>query len=92
MGPANGRFAIATIRHLLDNTQALIEGTGTACVCALLVEPLVGGVRGAPEQHNKARDQEYEYRSHESHSHYPGTIAVKNQKAFFRAGVIYERG
>jgi hypothetical protein len=82
MGPADGRFAIATIRRLLDNTQALIEGTGTACVCALLVEPLVGGVRGAPEQHNKAHHQEYEYRSHESHSHYPGTIAVKTKRPF----------
>ena len=82
MGPADGRFAIATIRHLLDNTQALIEGTGTACVCALLVELLVGGLRDASEQHNKARHQKYEYRSHESRSHYPGTIAVKTKRPF----------
>jgi hypothetical protein len=92
MGPADGRFTIATIRRLLDDTQALIEGTGTPRVCALLFELLVGGVRGASEQHNKARHQEYEYRSHESHSHYPGTIAVKTKRPLFRAGDIYERG
>ena len=72
------RTPLARLLALLDSaslpssdTQALIEGTGTACVCALLVEPLVGGVRGSPEQQHKARHQEYEYRSHESHSRFP---------------------
>jgi hypothetical protein len=83
MGPAYGRFAIATIRRLLDNTHALIERAGTTSVCALMVEPKIGGIRRAPDQHNQSRNQEYEYRSHESHSTgFPGTIAIKTKRPF----------
>ena len=81
MGPADGRFAIATIRRLLNNTHALIELAGT--MCALMVEPKIGGVRRAPDQYNQSRNQEYEYRSHESHSTgFPGTIAIKTKRPF----------
>ncbi len=93
MGPANGRFAIATIGLLLDNTHALIESAGTACVRALMVGPKIGGIRRAPEQHNQTRYQKYEDRSHRVPLHrIPGHHSHQNQKAFFRAGVICERG
>jgi hypothetical protein len=39
MGSADGRFAVATIRRLLDDAQALIEGAGATSVRALLVKP-----------------------------------------------------
>jgi hypothetical protein len=83
MGPADRRFAIATIRLLLHNTHALIESARTACVRALMLESQIGGVRRAPEQHDQTRYQEYEYCSHESHStEFPGTIAVKTKRPF----------
>ena len=83
MGPADRRFAIATIRLLLHNTHALIESARTACVRALMVESQIGGVRRAPEQHDQTRYQEYECCSHESHStEFPGTIAVKTKRPF----------
>ncbi len=83
MGPADGRFAIATIGLLLDNTHALIESASTACVRALMVGPKIGGIRRAPEQHNQTRYQKYEDRSHESHSTgFPGTIAIKTKRPF----------
>jgi hypothetical protein len=83
MGPANGRFAIATIGLLLDNTHALIESASTACVRALMVGPKIGGIRRAPEQHNQTRYQKYEDRSHESHSTgFLGTIAIKTKRPF----------
>jgi hypothetical protein len=83
MGPANGRFAIAAIGLLLHDAHALIESAGTTCVRALMVEPHIGGKRRASEQHNQTRDQEYDCRSHESHStEFPGTIAVKTKRPF----------
>jgi hypothetical protein len=44
MGSADGRFAIATIGHLLDNTQALVICSGATRMRALMVEPKIGGV------------------------------------------------
>jgi hypothetical protein len=83
MGPADGRFAIAAIRLLLHDTHALIESAGATCVRALMVEPHIGGERRASEQHNQTRNQEYDCRSHESHSiEFLGTIAVKTKRPF----------
>jgi hypothetical protein len=83
MGAAEGRLAIPAVGHLLDDAQALIEGAGATCVRALMVEPHIGGVRRATEQHNQTRYQEYENRSHESHSTgFLGTIAVKTKRPF----------
>jgi|InoplaM3SPM_1038593.scaffolds.fasta_scaffold03620_2 hypothetical protein len=83
MGAAEGRLTISAVRPLLDDTQALIEGASTSRVCALMVEPHIGGVRRATEQHNQTRYQKYENRSHESHSiGFPGTIAAKTKGLF----------
>jgi len=83
MGSADRCFAIATIGHLLDNTQALVECSGATCVRALMVEPKIGGVRRASEQHNQACYQKYGYRSHKSHStEFPSTLAVKTKRPF----------
>jgi hypothetical protein len=81
MGSTDGRFAVATIRHLLHNTQALVVCSGA--MRALMVEPKIGGVRRASKQHNQARCQKYGYCSHQSHStEFPGTLAAKTKRPF----------
>src|SRR6185437_17166244 len=68
---------------LLDDAPALIKGASTTCMRALMVEPLICGVRRAADQHNQTRYQKYENRSHESHSiGFPGTIAAKTKGLF----------
>jgi hypothetical protein len=83
MGAAKGCFTIPAIRDLLDDAQALIEGASATCMRALMVEPLICGVRRAADQHNQTRYQKYENSSHESHSTgFVGTIAVKTKRHF----------
>lgn len=54
MSTSDRRFAIAAVRDLLNDPQALVESAGAARMRASAIEIEIGCVRGAANQYNQS--------------------------------------